>query len=387
MTILVLRISVWCSRTTLARMLDVALTLVPLVASTPSTALADASMVRQLESRATISWRGQTLGAAVDRLADVQRMPLWVDRRVDTSAIVDLSVDDEPVGAVLARLGESANLAAVPFRTIVYFGPRRTADELATLSIRARESLANAPAGVRAKWLQATAWSFLELSQPRALVDGLARSVGASVSGEERVPLDLWPARTLPALSTLDRVVLILAGFDLTAEISPDGRTLRVAPIVRPVELSREYAVPRQRRAAFEAVLAELPSDKVEPRKTRTKVAARWEDHERLRAAIRNESGDGTLLRAGVKPRGGGRKSQTFTLKIAKQPVDRVIEQIAVKTGLTVEWSSPPPQGPAGLTDCDVHDASLDELLEAILTPVGLAAKRDGEKLAIVAAQ
>lgn len=367
-----------------AALLASSLTFAVGVARAQSIELAGSAAVRELEARVTLAWHGQSLGAALDRLVETQQTPLWIDRRVDTSAVVDLQASNEPVRSVLNRLAaQQRHLAAVPFRSVVYFGPRQTAEELATLSILAHESLSKAPAAVRAKWLQATAWSFPRLSQPRALVDGLARSVGASVSDEQRVPLDLWTARSLPPLAVVDRVVLVLAGFDLTAEISPDGKRLRVTPTARPIEITRQYAVPRARQAAFDAAVAELPSDKVRQLGSKTEVAARWEDHERLRTAIRGASADEPPVRKAAKGRGGAQRSPKFTLKISNQPVDRVIEQIAGQTGLTVEWTSPPPQSPKGLVSCDVREVELDELLGAILAPIGLSAEREKDKVTI----
>jgi len=370
----------------LASAIGVAATMAASLAVAESATLADARLLRQLDARVAATWRGQTLGEAVGRLVEGQKIAAWVDRRVDKGAVVDLAIDDEPLGEALSRLAAAGSATAAPFRTVVYIGPESTARELATLSMRARESLQRAPAAMRARWLQATPWSFPRLSQPRPLVEGLARSIGVSVSGAERVPLDLWPAQALPNMSVLDRIVLILAGFDLTAEISADGRALRVASLERPVQIEREYAVPRGRRAAFDGVLDGSPEATVELRGGRTVVGARWEEHEQLREAIRAKGGARTTRRADEPSSQRTTQRQTFTLKIENQPVDRVMAQIAEKASLRVQWADAPPQGLAGLTTCDVREADLDELLAAILAPVGLRADREDRTVTIRAA-
>ncbi len=101
-----------------------------------SAELAEPRLVRQLEARVTLTWSGQTLGAALERLSETQQLPLWIDRRVDTSAAVELSANDEPVRDVLSRLAALHDLDATPFRSVVYVGPRQSAADLATLSMR-----------------------------------------------------------------------------------------------------------------------------------------------------------------------------------------------------------------------------------------------------------
>jgi hypothetical protein len=317
------------------------------------------------------------LGAALERLGQSQDVPLWIDRRVDTSAAVELAADDETVRDVLTRLAAPRELAAVPFRSMVYFGPRQTAEELATLSVRAHDSLAKALPDVRARWLKSAGWSYPRLSQPRALVGDLVRTVGATVVDDERIAFDLWLGRAAPAMPVVDRVLLVLAGFDLAAEISADGQTLRVVPISRPVEITREYSVPRKGREAFNSALSGMAADKIKRRATRIEVSARWEDHERLRAAIR-----GTTIEP-APPQGGKKSSQTFTLKIENQPVDRVVDQLAGQLGLTVEWTGKRPEGAAALVSCDVREVNLDGLLKAVLTPAHLTFERHGDHVAV----
>ncbi len=346
--------------------------------------LADAGIVRKLDGRVTAAWSGQSLGAALKRLSFSQDLPFWIDRRVDISAAVELSANDVPVREVLAQLGAPRELAAVAFRSVVYFGPRQTADELATLSVRARDSLAKAPPDVRARWLKSAGWSYPRLSQPRALVGDLVRSVGAEVVDDERIAFDLWPGRAAPAMPVVDRVVLVLAGFDLAAEISADGRNLRVVQIARPVEITREYSVPRKRREAFNSALSGMASDKIKQRGARAEVSARWEDHELLRAAIRGTTAAPAAPRAAKQtPQGGKKSSQTFTLKIENQPVDRVIDQFARQLNLTVEWTGKRPEGVAALVSCDVREVNLDGLLKAVLTPAHLTFERQGDHVAI----
>lgn len=295
----------------------------------------------QLRRRVTLSWKDQELGAALARLNETQRLPIWIDRRVDVSASVNLTADNQPVAEVLDDLAAEQQSAAVVFRGVVYFGPQQTAAALPQLASRARTTIAKLPPATRAKWLASAAWECPRLSQPRLLIERMVGNVGATLENVERLPHDVWPARSLPAMPTVDRVVLLLAGFDLTCKIAADGRRVSLEPI------------------DYESARIASP-----PQSTRQRAHAK---------------------QASARPRGDGK--QVFTLTLANQPVGAVIDQLAKQLDLQVDWetgsATKTENARNTLTSCDVHEASLDDLLDAVLTPASLRADRDEKTLTI----
>ncbi len=184
-----------------------------------------------LAQRITATWQGQQLGTALERLASTRQAPLWLDRRVDPRQRVDVQFTDVPFAQALAKLTEQHSLGVTQLDSVIYVGPRKTARGLATLARRARAALAQAPAALRKQWLRAAPSSWPRLTQPRALLKELLAQAGIELVDDKLVAHDLWQARELPPMALVDRVVLILAGFDLTCEISSDGKTWRGVPI------------------------------------------------------------------------------------------------------------------------------------------------------------
>jgi hypothetical protein len=354
--------------------------------SAGSACAAETRLTQLLERPVTVAWQGQQLGAALERLAESQQLPIWVDRRVDPNATVELTANNQPLGEVLTAVTQQHGLAFAPFNGIVYVGPQQTAGELATLSALARQSLSKSPAEVRTRWLRVKAWSFARLSEPRALLGELTASVGARLRDDERIPHDLWPERSLPAMSTLDRVVLLLAGFDLTCQISPDGRQVRVVPIERPVHVTRTHTIPPSRAAAVDAALAAMPEAKSERSGQKLTLAATIEQHEQVASAIRGRSA-ATAKATSPRPPRSRRAVQRYTVAINNQPVGKVIDQLASQLNLEVIWPEAPTDGSPSVRDkrvsCKVDEASLDELLEAILAPADLSFKRFRTKVTI----
>jgi hypothetical protein len=361
--------------------LNLALAAAAILAAAPAAAQSDAlaqpGLLAKLRRPVTTTWRGQTLGAALQRLSETQDLPVWLDRRVDPSVEVDLAASGEAIEHVLSGLAALGEWRAVPFRSLVYFGPRQTADELATLSVRARDGLAKASPNMRTRWLKPAAWSYPRLSEPRRLLGDQVKSVGAALVGDDQVSHDLWPARSIRSLAPIDRVLLILADFDLTCDVSPTGQELRVVRIKRPVEITRRYTTRQQRNQQFEQILAALPPRSVRKRGGQLEVSARWEEHERLRGALRPAS----TPRDRATPR-VDLQSQRFTLKIENQPLDRVLDQLASQLDLNVVWSKGAPTD-SPLISCDVRQVDLDDLLEALLAPAGFVATRDGQTVTI----
>jgi hypothetical protein len=351
---------------------------------------ATTATARRFELPVSVTWQGQQLGPGLDRLAELQQVTVWLDRRVDPSTSVDFSASNRPLLAVFRELAAPRGWSASPVGSVVYFGPAQTADELNTLAAMARQQAARTPAAMRGAWLKSERWSFPRLSQPRELLEGLAKSAGASVIKAELVPLDLWPARSLPPMPVIDRVVLVLSGFDLTCELSADGRRLTVVPIKRPVQISREYAIPTARATEIERLLAAMPAVKGERRGQRLVVSARVEQHDELTAALRGETKPAAQSSPPMARPETRLADQRFTLRIENQPVGAVIDQLAKQLGLEVTWDqSLPTAGTASrkaLASCEVREASLDGLLKAVLAPAQLTFQRDGQKVSIRAA-
>lgn len=347
---------------------------------------------QQLAQPVSLTWQEVPLATALDRLAATQSLAVWLDRRIDPSTPINLTVADQPVVAVLHAMGEQANAAAVPFAGIVYLGPQQTADELTTLAELAREPLVKAPAAVRNAWLKPQPSSYARLSQPRELFMQLAKDAGATAINVEQIPHDLWPARELPAIAAIDRAVLLLAGFDLTCRLSVDGSQLAVAPIDRPVVVSREYRVVPSRAAAFEEALAQLPAAKASGEKSRPIVAARSEEHDQLRAALAGRSstrGAADAAASGRPAKSSGAnalESRRFTLTIENKPLAPVLAQLASQLNLQISWDAAIPDTAEGrntLVSCQVDRANLDDLLNALLTPAGFTYERQEASISI----
>ena len=99
--------------------------------------------------RATVTWREVPLGQAVERIAQQAQRPLFVDRRVDRSALIDLNAQDEPLDLVLAKVLAPLELGYGEIDELMYVGPERAAWELRTFCEQSQQRAMKTPAALR----------------------------------------------------------------------------------------------------------------------------------------------------------------------------------------------------------------------------------------------
>ncbi len=296
----------------------------------------------------TATWQGQQLRIALDRLADLEGLTIWLDRRIDPGQTISLSVQELPLGETLAKLARAVGGEVAYVEGVVYVGPKGTAQEIDALREMMRASLTNAPHTMRSGWFSKAAWSWPRLSEPRKILPGLFSSSKIELHGLEQVPHDLWLAQQLSPLALVDRATLLLYGFDLTLQIATDGKSCRIVPIERPLVATHKYPGPSVRRP-----VAQQP-------------------HPKSRSAPRPNR-------------------KVYSLHIREKKVGDVLQQLARQLHLDLQWDEKQ-LAAAGRTmetriSCEVASVDLDQLLESVLTPAGLQFDREGTVVRIEVAK
>ena len=331
--------------------------------------------------RIAATWRDQQLETVLARVAEASDMPVWIDRRVNRQQLVTLALAETTVANAVQQIAAAAGYEATPWRGVVVVAAPGAADEIETLGLAVREQLVATPAPVRRRWLTPAAATWPQLTEPRALLMQWIEPLGLAANEAARVPHDLLPAASLPALAPIDRATLLLGGFDLTLQFDAGGAP-RIAPIARPVRITREYRLRPQTIAAFDAKLAELvaaglaeaPGGARAEQGRRVSIAASAAGHEQLAAALsgRNAAEPPPAERPPRRSPGAERR---FSLRIEGQPLGPVLDQLAAQLGVQFVWGE-------GLVaaeyrtrrvSCNVRDVTRAELLAAIVADAELA--------------
>jgi hypothetical protein len=311
---------------------------------------ADQSALRErLRRPVSLHWEGVPLRPGLGRLAAAQNVDIFLDRRVDpgqkiSASFTDIAFEDvlRQVAAMLSPVGGVTYVDG-----LVYIGPTVRARTLRQISVLRKRDASSLPTAARKKLrgIKTVEWS--RLTEPRAFVAELCRARDVDVARLELIPHDLWAAGRLPAMPFTDQLTVLLAGFDLTFRPIAGGRRIELIPI-----------------SSDQRIAADVTDESTAPSRS-PRHTSRPRREERGR-------------RAGEK---------VYTLRVINQPVGTVVRQLAARLDLTVEFDQVAIDA-AGislseLVSFEAEQASLDEMLEAVVSPAGLAFERRGKKVRI----
>ena len=330
---------------------------------------------KQLEMPLSLVWGQREIREAVASLAKSTGVAIFLDRRLDPSRTLDLTVTDEPLKTVLLRVAEQAEGGVALVGSVVYVGPKDTAGRLATLAAVRRQSTGVFAANVKSALAKSEPLAWDELTEPSLLIGEVAQRGGVRIENAEVIPHDLWPAAEWPGMPWAERMTILLAGFDLTYEpASPDS--IRLVPIPRELELEKSYTP----RGAVERAAADLkrlvPAATIAVDGKRLRVVASAEDHERIERLLGGESIATTKVTPGQK---------RYTLTVENQPAGAVVKTIAGQLGKELTYDPAAVEKLQTKVSFTVKEVPLEELMAKTLGPLGLTYRIEGPSLVIAA--
>jgi hypothetical protein len=334
-----------------------------------------------------VDWAERSLREALTGLSRAKQVAVFLDRRVDPDQTLQMSLKEAPLGDVFRQVAASRGLGVSHFGPVIYLGPARFTARLRTLAALRLEDVRRLPAeaGLRYVRTQRMAWD--DLAEPRRLLERVTRENGLELSGLEKIPHDLWAAADLPPLSLVDRLTLLAGQFDLTFQITGEGRKVVLVPIPAKVSIVRSYPAGRQADAVMEKWAALAPQCRIARDGSRIVVEGLVEDHERIVAADRP-----TTSRPAMKPaEKENLASKRFTVREANGPLKGLLEELARR--LNLEWKIDREALDRAGVSLDkniifsVEDATLDQLLDAVLKPAGCTFRRHDKTVEILPAE
>lgn len=334
---------------------------------------------RQLETAVGITWAGNPLRHAVGNLARSQQVAIFLDRRVDPDQEVQFSVNDVALRQVLQRLAAELKLGICRVGPVSYLGPKSAADALGTLAAIKDEQSRSLPVDVRGRLARTKPLRWAELSTPRELLGQVTQEAGFRLAGLEQVPHDLWPAVDLPSLTLTQRLSLLLSGFDLTFEVSEDGRTIQLTPLPTNRVFERSYTVTSQHASELEQLARRFPQASLTREPGKVLVAGTLEVHEAVRELL-------TPKRPVPPPRTKptGKADSTWTLKVENKPIGAVAKTIATRLQCQLEYDPQLRSKLEQLVSLDLKNVTLEELLHAALSRAGLTYQLEEKVLRII---
>lgn len=264
---------------------------------------------------------GTTSGAAV-----------VLDGRIDPESRVSIMCRGEPVAEIADRVAAAAGGAVDVLESTLRIVPRDRAGIAPRAEVARRSAVTALPPARRRIIERREPIGWPAGATPRGIVAAIAEAAAVRLHGLDAIPHDHLPAAALPPLSLAERLDLVLASYDLRVDWRRDGG--HVVPIDTGLD-------------GIEA-----------PRRAQRPGAAP--------AAV-----------AGI---------QRFTLRLAA-PLDEAVPALARQLGLEgrIDRESLAARGiqPGEIVRVEVRDATRDELLDALVAPLGLRWRIDAAQLTI----
>ena len=342
--------------------------------------LAGTAFERELKGPVDYAWAPKSLREALDALAEQHHIAIILDRRVDPNQEVENSDRGLQLELLFQGMANHLDLGVSFLDSVVYFGPKSTAKNLATIAALRKEEVRKLPESSRRSLLQLKVWRWEQLAEPQQLMVALAAEVNVKLVGVEEIPHDLWPAANLPALSFTDRMTLLLAGFDKTFEFAPDGLAIRLIDMPDAVIFQKAYRVGSDPSGRVADLTRMFPNAKIRADGNSILVAGLMEDHKVIRELLDGKS----VRRTNVIP-----TTRPATLKIDRFSVENkragdVAKYLAEQLKMEIAFEPETQTRLQKLVTVEVKDATPEEVFEAVLTPVGLTFRLEGKSLTVL---
>jgi hypothetical protein len=332
-----------------------------------------AAFQRALQHPVGLTWSETELRPALMQLSRVQRVAIFLDRRVDPHQLVEFRSGEAPLREVLRRLAASLDLGTTELGSVLYMGPPDTAAVLdATADLRLTEAKGLSVAA-RERYLAMEATYWPQLAEPRELLQALTSRQQIEVVGLDAVPHDLWPEVDLPPMTLIHRVTLILAGFDLTFHLEAGGREMHLENLSHDILVERTYrhslSSPELKKLA-----EQFADSSIQFARGRIVLRGAPEAHRRMLSLLDTEPAP--TATTGFDP------NTVYTLTITNQPVGAVIKTLQQR-GLKFNIAPSMTERLYMRVSFRVREAPLDKLLAATLTPAGLTFERQGNVITL----
>jgi hypothetical protein len=342
------------------------------------------TLQKELAQPVDLFWSGLPLRRAITDLSHSRRVAVLIDRRVDPGQELEMTVSGMPLEEVLGQIADHRQLGLSWLGPVAYLGPPQVTRRVRTLAELRREEVARLPAAAGRKFLLPERIRWDDFATPRDLLSQLAAQNGIEISGLEQVPHDLWAQADLPAISLVDRLTLIAGQFDLTFQLAADGSAVALVPVPEDVAIERSYPGGRQPGQLAEKWAAMVPDAQIRVVSGEISVRGLLEDHEQIAAAPVRPPRPRPSPRA--QPREGEAKTMIPEGR-GKGQLGPVLEQLADRLDLELRIDREALQQ-AGisledLVSFSVKNATIDELLKAVLAPAGCTFRREGKVVEI----
>lgn len=329
----------------------------------------------------TASWDNVPLRDLLRSLGDTQRVGLWLDRRLDPTTTVKLTLVDQSLTTGLSQIASELEARVIPVGNVLWIAPEPTATWARTTLAQRDAELHGPQSSVPEKrqfaLVNRKTIHWPALTSPQEILDQIAQRFDLQIEADAPLRHDLWGPGAIPLATATEALTLILLQYDLDFRWDAQGRSVRLVPFARPPLIERRYR-PRGRQTLAELQkqwATQFPELTLRVAQDELLVLGRVEDHEQLDELQRPRgSATSTTDPPPVVPL----RRRQFTLRVENVPIRAVMKELE-KSGVVFEFSDEEFRE-AGVdlnqrTSLDVKQTGAEEFLKQLFAvlPVRIA--------------
>ncbi len=329
---------------------------------------------------------GHTLRDVVQQLAESQHISIVLDRRVDPTQSIELTMPPTPLRDIVSAVARKAEGGTSVVGNVVYVGPIDSAKKLRTLVELRNTELTKLTSGVKvgkAPWRNRPvsltlkkSFVWQDLDRPRDILKQVADKFQIEIDGLDKLPHDLWAAGSLPQVTATEALSLLLVQFGSTFEFVADRAAIHIVPIPERVFVERSYLVLANSPVILAAARKQFAD--VELEQAGAKLIARGTVEQQAEIAAWLRPGNPKAIKPPDKPL----SERRFTVK-QKNVTPAEIIKMFTDFGVKIEYD-PKQFADADISlekkiDIDEKDFSAEKLFRKLFEPLGIEVTIDGE--------
>lgn len=333
----------------------------------------DFNTLLRARTKITLAGDGAAPGARefAENLAASHGIILFLDRRVDPDAPLELQLPEMPLEFALREAALRMQMGLIVEDNFIYVGPRTLCRWRHGALQRVQSQVERLPAAERDFWRESSVLTWEEGATPRELA---AQIAGDKLSDAQlaKIPHDVWPAFKGPSLPRWKQLALVAAGFDLVPEFTSSGE-LSLEPLREVKPQTAQLNVPAAAQTQLiEHIQRYFPDVKATPRQNKLQVEG--------------ASGEIAAIKAWIappparRPRGKAAGPVMALSTPIPVPADKLLQRLALELKCELVLS---PDLPPGAVSKPIHPSwkgTRDELLDKISEALGLNCEfRDGK--------
>ncbi len=336
----------------------------------------------QLRREVGSSWSGVPLREVLDQFSQSHRISLFLDRRVDPGQMIELQARNVSVFESLQQVLDQCGLSGCWMGDVYYIASPNDVGRLILNRDQLLDQVRQLPESSRRRMLARGAVQWPRLSRPHELL-GQELAADAPDTGPDALPHDLWPEFSGPPLSKMDRLLMLVHGFDKQWVVDGSG-SLAMTDVAGqdPAEVvNYEFRIPatagRSRSSMVESVRSAFPdtplqisTDSLSVRTTPSMIARINQAIERLTFARVDHTGDA--------PPG-----TTVVSVQTRASMGRFLATAAANLNVTLEYDPALRDLLERQIDLSVKDVTYAQLIEQVLAGTGLEFDLDENRLLI----